>query len=241
MSQRRPHVVVNPSPASAAAAAAADIVRRASAAVADHGTFTFAVSGGRSPWRMLAALEHFDMPWARTTIYQVDERIGHADDGQRNLTSLLRALPPGCPARIVPMPVEADDLDSACGAYAAALPHTLDLIHLGLGSDGHTASLIPGDPVLDVTDTDVAITGTYQGRRRMTLTYPRLARSDAILWLVTGADKQTALARLLAGDRTIPATRVAASEQIVFCDSAAAGQQHRPAGHPHPAPGAPLP
>ena len=170
---------------------------------------------------MLAHLADLAMPWADTTIFQVDERIGAADDPQRNLIGLQRALPVGCPAVVVPMPVEADDLDAACAEYAAALPATLDLIHLGLGSDGHTASLIPGDPVLDVAEVDVALTGIYQGRRRMTLTYPRIARTRALLWLVTGAEKRTALAQLLAHDPTIPAGRVTNPDQAVFCDIAA--------------------
>lgn len=209
--------------ATAASAAAAVMARRARDAVADHGSFTLALSGGRSPWLMLADLADHEMPWAQTTIYQVDERIGPAEDPLRNLTGLLRVLPAGCPARVVPMPVEADDLVAACGDYATALPATLDLVQLGLGSDGHTASLIPGDPVLDVTDRDVALTGVYQERRRMTLTYPRLARAGSILWLVTGSEKQAALAQLLARDPGIPASRVTTADQVLFCDAEAAG------------------
>jgi 6-phosphogluconolactonase len=212
-----------PDSAAAASAAAAEVARRARFSVADHGSFTLAVSGGRSPWAMLAELAVHDMPWDATTLYQVDERIGPAEDPQRNLIGLRRALPPRCPVRIVPMPVEATDLDAACGDYAAALPGTLDLIHLGLGADGHTASLIPGDPVLEVTDADVALTCTYQDRRRMTLTYPRIARAHAILWLVTGAGKRTALAQLLTHDPGIPAGRVVHPAQVLFCDTDAAG------------------
>jgi 6-phosphogluconolactonase len=213
---------VSPTAEAAASEAAEEIARRARAGVSQRGTFTLAVSGGRSPGAMLARLAGLDMPWADTTIFQVDERIGAADDPQRNLIGLLQALPPGCPAHVVPMPVEADDLGAACEAYARVLPETLDLIHLGLGSDGHTASLIPGDPVLDVMDADVALTGVYQGRRRMTLTYPRIERARAILWLVTGAEKHRALAQLLVHDGAIPAGRVASADQVVFCDVAAA-------------------
>jgi 6-phosphogluconolactonase len=215
----RPRVSVSTTAESAASEAAAEIARRARTAVADRGTFTLAISGGRSPWTMLAHLADLDMPWADTTIFQVDERVGAADDPQRNLTGLLRSLPPDCPAAVVPMPVEADDLDAACAAYAAVLPVVLDLIHLGLGSDGHTASLVPGDPVLDATEADVALTGSYQGRRRMTLTYPRIARARALLWLVTGPEKRASLAQLLAHDQTIPAGRVTNPDQVVFCDS----------------------
>ncbi len=185
----------------------------------ERGTFTLAVSGGRTPGLMLAHLAGLDMPWDATTIFQVDERIGPPEDPQRNLTGLLHALPPGCPAQVVPMPVEDADLHEACSAYAAALPDTIDLVHLGLGSDGHTASLLPGDPGLDVMEADVAVTGVYQGRRRMTLTFPRLQRARAILWLVTGAEKQGALTRMLARDQGIPAGRVSNPDQVVFCDA----------------------
>lgn len=221
--QPEPRMAVFPTAEAAAEAAAAEIARRALAAVTDRGSFSLAVSGGRSPWRMLAALGDHRIPWAATTIYQVDERIGPAEDPMRNLTGLLQALPAGCPARVVPMPVEDTDLVAACRAYAAALPQTLDLVHLGLGADGHTASLIPGDPVLGVTDADVALTDVYQDRRRMTLTYPAIDRACAILWLVTGSDKRSALARLRAHDRSIPAGLISNSDQVLFSDVTAAG------------------
>jgi 6-phosphogluconolactonase len=127
------------------------------------------------------------------------------------------------------MPVESPDLEAAAAQYALTLreiagsPPVLDLAHLGLGPDGHTASLVPGDPVLDVTDADVAVTGrAYQGRRRMTLTYPMLNRSRRILWLVTGSEKVDMLARLRAGDRSIPAGRVSQDRALVLADRAAA-------------------
>jgi 6-phosphogluconolactonase len=226
VNQPNPRVAVSPTVELAASAAAGEIAGRARAAVAERGAFTIAISGGRTPWMMLAHLADLDMPWVDTTIFQVDERIGAAADPLRNLTGLLRSLPAGCPAVVVPMPVEADDLDAACTAYAAAMPATLDLIHLGLGADGHTASLVPGDPVLDVTEADVALTGTYQDRRRMTLTYPRIAKARAVLWLVTGAEKQDALERLLAHDRAIPAGWVTNPYQVVFCDGAACPSPH---------------
>jgi len=198
-----------------AAAAAAD-------AVADRGRFEFAVSGGRTPWAMFADLAG-KMPWDKVTIYQVDERVAPDGDPDRNLTQLERALPPGGAADVRAMPVTFHDLEAAAADYAASLPEAFDLVHLGLGPDGHTASLIPGDPVLEVTDRDVALTGEYQGRRRMTLTYPALDRARRILWLVTGDDKVDALARLRAGDESIPGGRVSTAHALVVADAAAAG------------------
>jgi 6-phosphogluconolactonase len=214
-------VVVLPTADGAATRAAAEVAWRANRAVAERGSFTIAVSGGRTPQHMLRALAGSDLPWARTTIFQVDERIGPADDPQRNLAGLRAALPAVAQDRVVPMPVEAQDLPRACADYARRLPEVFDVVHLGLGADGHTASLIPGDPVLRVTEWDVALTGNYQDRRRMTLTYPRLRRTRAILWLVTGADKRNALQRMLARDRSIPAGSVAATDETVVCDAAA--------------------
>jgi 6-phosphogluconolactonase len=195
--------------------------RRAVAAIADHGHFTFAVSGGHTPWAMFAELARMDMPWSQVTLFQVDERAAPDGDPDRNLTHLHDTLG-DIKASVVAMPVTAPDLDAAAQGYAALLPGRFDLVHLGLGPDGHTASLVPGDPVLEVTDRLVAITGPYQGHRRMTLTYPALARASQILWLVTGADKTEPLAKLLAGDRSIPAGRVEAGASLVLADTAAA-------------------
>jgi len=198
------------------------VAEHAAAAIAERGAFTFAVSGGRTPWTMFADLAG-QVPWEKVTIFQVDERIAPDGDPDRNLTQLQRALPPGGAADVRPMPVWADDLEAAAERYAGELPHELDLVHLGLGPDGHTASLIPGDPVLEVRDRDVAITGEYQGRRRMTLTYPALDRARAILWLVTGDDKIDALARLRASDPSIPGGRVSTERALVLADASAAG------------------
>jgi 6-phosphogluconolactonase/glucosamine-6-phosphate isomerase/deaminase len=171
---------------------------------------------------MFAAL-YGRMPWEQVTIFQVDERVAPDGDDDRNLTHLLRSLPPGGAADVRAMPVTADDLETAARDYEAALPDRLDLVHLGLGPDGHTASLIPGDPVLDVSDRRVAVTGEYQGRQRMTLTYPALNRARQILWLVTGADKVDALGRLREGDVSIPGGRIATDDALVVADVAAAG------------------
>lgn len=216
-------VTVMPTTGAAATAAAVDISVRARAAVADHGRFTLALSGGRTPGVMLAALGELDMPWSQTTIFQVDERVCPRGHPERNLSGLRAALGPANPATVVEMPVEAEDLAAACGEYAMRLPSVLDLVHLGLGADGHTASLVPGDPVLQVHDADVALTGPYQGRHRMTLTAPRITRARAILWLVTGESKRPALRALLAGDRSIPAGLVQGPPQSLFCDAAALG------------------
>jgi 6-phosphogluconolactonase len=207
----------------AAAERGAEVIAAAAAAsVAERGRFTLAVSGGRNPWTMFAAL-FGRMPWEKVTIYQVDERVAPDGDDDRNLTHLLRSLPPGGAADVRPMPVTAHDLEAAAASYAGALPDRFDLVHLGLGPDGHTASLIPGDPVLEVVDRDVAVTGEYQGRRRMTLTYPPIDRARQILWLVTGADKVDALRRLREGDVSIPGGRISTDDALVVADAAAAG------------------
>jgi 6-phosphogluconolactonase len=216
-------IEILPDPAAVVERGAEVIAQQAAAAVGERGRFTLAVSGGRSPWAMFASL-YGRLPWERVTIFQVDERIAPEGDPDRNLTHLLRSLPPGGAADVRPMPVDADDLEAAAAGYAGTLPERLDLVHLGLGRDGHTASLIPGDPVLEVTDRDVAITGEYQGRRRMTLTYPTLDRARKILWVITGADKADALARLRAHDASIPGGRVAAADALIVADRAAAGE-----------------
>jgi len=207
-------------PAAVAAAGAAFVAERARAAVAASGSFHFAVSGGHTPWAMFAELASQQVPWDAVVIYQVDERVAPPDDPDRNLAHLRQALGTA-PAQVRAMPVNESDLEIAAAAYADSLPGQFDLVHLGLGPDGHTASLVPDDPVLAVTDRLVALTRPYQGRVRMTLTYPALARARQILWLVTGSDKKEPLARLLAGDTTIPAGRVEAAASLVMADRAA--------------------
>ena len=203
--------------------AAEFVAEQARVAVADHGRFTFAVSGGHTPWAMFARLVGKEMPWNKVTIFQVDERVAPEGDPDRNLTHLHQSLPSEASTDVRPMPVNADDLERAADEYARSLPDAFDLIHLGLGPDGHTASLVPGDPVLEVMDRDVALTGLYQGRQRMTLTYPVLERAPNVLWLITGEDKIDALSRLQAGDRSIPAGRISATNAVVITDEAAAG------------------
>ncbi|MGH9498033.1 MAG: 6-phosphogluconolactonase [Terriglobales bacterium] len=218
---------------SAASEAAKLIARGARAAIKDRGSFVMAVSGGHTPWLMLRALAIEKLPWNAIQVVQVDERIAPSGDPDRNLTHLRESLlerAPLPPGQIHAMPVESSDLHAACSQYAQTLqmiagsPPVLDLVHLGLGPDGHTASLVPGDPVRDVSDADVALTGPYQGRRRMTLTYPVLNRSRQILWLVTGSDKAEMLPRLLARDPSIPAGQVRNDHAVVIADHAAASR-----------------
>jgi 6-phosphogluconolactonase len=212
---------------------AAIIAAEARAAVAARGRFTLAVSGGHTPWVMLRDLAGEDVPWDGVHVAQVDERVAPAGHPDRNLTHLRESLLNHAPLRaeqVYAMPVEALNLEAAASRYAATLgviagsPPVFDLVHLGLGPDGHTASLVPGDPVLDVADTNVAPTGVYQGRRRMTLTYPMINRSRNILWLVTGNEKVGMLRRLLDGDKSIPAGRMRQDHALVIADRAAAGQ-----------------
>jgi 6-phosphogluconolactonase len=202
-------------------------------AVAARGRCVVAVSGGHTPWEMLKVLAGLDLPWAGVHIIQVDERVAPPGDPDRNLTHLRASLLSQAPLRadqIYAMPVEEPDLNTAAKQYEQGLdnlvgsPPVLDVVHLGLGPDGHTASLVPGDSVLDVTDADVAATGVYQGRRRLTLTYPILNRARRILWLVTGESKVEMLLRLRDGDRTIPAGRVRQEQATILADRAAAAR-----------------
>ena len=227
---------------SVARAAAVTIAADARAAIAARGRFALAVSGGHTPWIMLRALAEENVPWEGFHIFQIDERVAPAGHPDRNLTHLRESLlqhAPLRPEQIHAMPVEAADLQAAAAQYALALreiagsPPVLDLVHLGLGPDGHTASLVPGDAVLDVADKDVALTGVYQGRRRMTLTYPTINRARRILWIVTGSEKVEMLRRLREGDASIPAGRVRRDQALLLADLAAAEQlsaQHKQGG-----------
>ena len=225
-------IKIFPDSETVASEAAKVIAVEARAAVAARGKFVLAVSGGKTPWEMLRALANENLPWPSVHIVQVDERIAPAGHADRNLTHLRESLTlaPLRAEQIHAMPVEETNLEAAAANYArtlaqlASAPPVLDLVHLGLGVDGHTASLIPGDPVLDVADRDVALTGIYQGRRRMTLTCPLLNRARKILWVVTGMEKVAMLGRLRAGDVAIPAGRIVSPAALVLADRAAAGQ-----------------
>jgi 6-phosphogluconolactonase len=206
---------------------AAEIAQVVRSAVEARGTCQIAVSDGTTPWAMFAALDA-DLPWDRFTIWQVDERIAPRGSDDRGLTHLGESLPAPGRSRVQAMPVDGVDplddagLQAAAATYAATLPQAFDLIHLGLGDDGHTASLVPGDPVLDVRDRLVAVTQPYRGWRRMTLTYPVLDRARQILWVAVGEAKAVPLEMLRNRDAAIPAARVAAANQLAIVDTAAA-------------------
>jgi len=224
-------IAVLPDAAEVASRAAAIIAEHARVAVQARGRFLIAVSGGHTPWVMLHELAKEDVPWQGVHVFQVDERIAPAGDPDRNLTHLRETLlqhAPIDPSHIHAMPVENPDSQAAAAGYARTLedlagsPPVLDLVHLGLGPDGHTASLVPNDPVLQVMDRDVAVTEVYMGRQRMTLTYPVINRARHILWVVTGAEKVKALSQLQKGDTSIPGGRISRDQALVLADQAAA-------------------
>lgn len=217
-------------PELAAAAAAAVVAERLVEAVAERGAAAVALSGGRTPGPMVDLLAGLDVPWYRVHLFQVDERAVPAADPARNWR-LLRPVAQRLPAgNAHPMPVEEPDADSR---YAAALtggcgqPAVLDVVHLGLGGDGHTASLPPGDPVVDVDDQDVAWSAEYAGHRRLTLTLPAINRARSVVWLVAGADKAGVVRRLVDADPSLVGSRVASADQVLVVDAAAARQLQR--------------
>jgi 6-phosphogluconolactonase len=215
------------------------IYERAQEAIAERGQVTLALSGGSTPWQMLRHLAERDLRWERVIILQVDERAAPDGDPDRNLVHIRESFADrvSLPAEnLLPMLVTDEDLEEAAGRYArelselAGVPPVLDVVHLGLGGDGHTASLVPGDPVLDISDRDVATTGPYSGHRRMTLTYPIINRARDIMWLVTGQGKAAVLGRMFQGDRDIPAGRVSQQQATVIADSAALSEHNKQGG-----------
>ncbi len=199
--------------------------------ISRKGFFTMAISGGRTPWEMIKELSKEDLPWEKVFLFQVDERIAPDAHPDRNLTQLFKALEGSklvVRLNIFPMRVNAEDLDVACEEYESIIKRMtengkLDLVHLGIGTDGHTASLIPNDSVLDVDNKGVAVTSTdYQGRHRMTLTYPLINQAEKILWVITGAEKAEMLDRLLHKDPLIPAGKIDQHHTIVLTEESAA-------------------
>lgn len=207
-------------PAAAAQRVGSLVAERARRGVESQGRFSVALS--KVPAGLIEALVAGEAPWAALAVYQADERVAPAGGPDRNLTAILAALPPEAVDSLRPMPVEAPDLEDAARLYESELPDPLDVVHLGLGLDGHTASLVPLDAVLDAGDRLVAVTGEHEGFRRMTLTYPALDAARELVWLVTGDAKRDVLAQLLAGDDSIPATRISNPRQLVVADAAAA-------------------
>ena len=227
------HITILADTDAVAREAARTIATEARAAVAERGRFIVAFSGGRTPRHMLRYLADEDVPWKSVHVVQVDERVVPEGDSDRNITQLRKSLleyTSLTSEQLYAMPVEFSDLEAGAKLYNAILrelagsPPVLDLAHLGLGTDGHTASLVPRDPILEITDTDVAVTGIYQKRQRMTLTYRVLNRSRRILWVVTGSEKAGMLARLCSGDVAIPAGKVCQDCALVLADRTAAAQ-----------------
>jgi 6-phosphogluconolactonase len=224
-------VVVAADRADLARQAAVEIATTLRTAVAARGQASLAVSGGSTPGDLLEALAAEPLPWDRLHLLQVDERIAPARHPARNLELLRRRLLSHhalADRQVHPMPVDEPDPETAAASYARTLhelagdPPVLDVVQLGLGTDGHTASLVPDDPVLEVVDRDVAATGSYGGWRRLTLTVPTIARARSVVWLVAGADKRRTVARLLVRDPGIPASRVPPDRAVLFLDPAAA-------------------
>lgn len=196
-------------------------------AVAERDQATVAFSGGETAAAMLSALAAYGLPWHKLHVFQTDEYAVTGSHPERQLgtlrTRLLAHVP--VPARNVhPMPVVDADLDAAAARYATTLaevcgdPPVLDLVHLSLSAEGHTASLVPGDPVVDVADCDVAATGPHRGMRRLTLTCPALNRARRLLWVVSGAEKADALGRLIQGDPDLAAARVVRDHAELMTD-----------------------
>lgn len=212
----------------ASRAAASFIEQRATESIAERGRFVWAISGGSTPETMLRFLAESNMDWAKVHLFQVDERVaphGHRDRNSQMVISSL--LGPSVRQRIGSvhwMDVTDDDLDNAADIYSAEVAEAasggFDVIQLGLGADGHTASLIPGDPAADERVRSVVVTASYQGRVRMTLTGPVLNRARSIVWLVSGAGKSEAFKRLIGQDPDIPAGTIDQGNAVAFVDRA---------------------
>jgi 6-phosphogluconolactonase len=216
--------------AGAERAAAQFIGRRLTQALEARGRATLAISGGRSPWGMFERLAAHDVDWSFVHVLQVDERIVPLAHDARNWrrfleNSLARRIPD---ANRHPMPVEIEDAQIAVGQYTRTLnewagaPPVLDVVHLGIGEDGHTASLFAGDPLLQDKRHWVGVSRRYGGFRRLTLTLPVLNRARSVVWFAVGAERRPVMLRLHAGDAAIPASHVQRDRAICFTDQDAA-------------------
>ncbi|MGB9346179.1 MAG: 6-phosphogluconolactonase [Ilumatobacteraceae bacterium] len=205
-----------------AAAAGRWLARRIRDAARRRGEALIAVSGGSTAPPMFRALLDQNVPWDRLTIWQVDERVAPDGDPARNAVQLV---PLPCQVRL--MPVTVADLAIGARRYGAGLPERFDVVHLGLGSDGHTASWPPGDRVVDSERPCEAI-GEFNGLARMTLTPPVVNAARSRLMLTLGASKAPMVARWLLRDPSIPANRVRRGATWLFLDPAAAGGLPRP-------------
>jgi len=226
-----------------AAECAADWLRTAiGRASAQRGRCLVALSGGRTASRMLHDLRRLHVHWHNLQVFQVDERVvpeNHERRNARQIAELLVAPAALHGAQFHAMPVERSDLEAGAEEYARLLteycgtPPVLDVVQLGVGADGHVASLVAGDPLLEVRDRDVGVCGPYRGVARMTLTFRVLDAARHRLWLVTGADRAAALRKLWAGDASVPAGCVARESAFVFADAAAAAELPAQIHPPH--------
>ncbi|MEX2122559.1 MAG: 6-phosphogluconolactonase [Woeseia sp.] len=219
--------------AGAAQAAAEFIARRLTLAIEARARATLAISGGRSPWKMFECLAGHGVEWSAVHVFQVDERIVPVDHAERNWKRFLES-PLSRRIRDAnrhPMPVamvEKEDAELAIGDYSRTLndfagaPPVLDVVHLGIGADGHTASLFADDAPLHDTRHWVGVSRRHEGHRRLTLTLPVLNRAQSVVWFAVGASRRAVLARLHAGDPEIPASHVQRERAVCFTDLAAA-------------------
>jgi len=212
---------VAPDAPQAATDAAEWVARQLRNAVRLRGAATVAVSGGSTPALMFADLAQMDVEWEAVDLWQVDERVAPDDDPARN-ARLLAALPVA-KKRLHLMAVTARDQRAAARRYAATLPERFDVVHLGMGDDGHTASWPPADAVIDSAE-PVAMSGLYNGFVRMTLTPLVVNGARHRLVLAPGAAKATPMRRWLLEDRSLPIQRVRRTNTVVVIDDAAAAQ-----------------
>lgn len=216
------NVQIYPTPQATAEAAAEAFGAAARQAVSERGTFQVALSGGSTPKLMYAALRGLDVPWAQVHIYFSDERTVGPDDEQSNYhtarVGLLDFVP--VPAAQVHRLEGERDPAEAARDYAALLPPQLDLVLLGMGDDGHTASLFPGTAGLDLGGRVIANEVPQQHSWRLSFTFREINAARARWLLVTGAAKAPVLAQLWHGEGNFPVGRV--QSPVWYLDAAAA-------------------